>query len=78
MSMSNHRGRGRESEEMMASQTKLTQPEEDQFYKYRVLRIPVARRSEQLIIGVEKAKAIVLWFDEIKAFVNKHDGKDAA
>jgi len=58
----------------MATQDKPTAPIEDKFYKYPVLKIPTGRRNEQLIIGIEKARAIMLHLDAIQAFVNKHTG----
>jgi len=51
---------------------KLTAPEEDLFYKYPVLRIPTGRRNDQLIIGLEKARAIMMHLNAIREFVNKH------
>lgn len=58
---------------MMATrQPKLTAPAEDKFYKYPVLKIPTGRRNEQLIIGLEKAQAIMTNLGAIREFVNKH------
>lgn len=59
---------------------RLTKPQEDMFHKYPVLRIPTERQSEQLIIGLTKAKAIMMFVDDIRKFVNKHSEsvKDAA
>jgi len=67
-----------EMEEAMASQTKPTKPEEDIYYKYPVLKIPTGRRRELLIIGLEKAAAILENLPAIRSFVAKHAGKDAA
>jgi hypothetical protein len=57
---------------MATRQPKLTAPAEDMFYKYPVLKIPTGRRNEQLIIGVEKAQAIMTNLPAIREFVNKH------
>lgn len=61
----------------MASQVKLTQPEEDLYYKYPVLKIPTGRRRELLIIGLEKAAAILENLPAIRSFVDKHTEIDA-
>lgn len=53
--------------------TKLMSPVEDRFHKYPVLRIPTEKRHDQLIIGLEKARAILRWLDDIKSFVERHD-----
>jgi len=57
---------------MSERQRKLTVPEEAMFYKYPVLKIPTGRRNEQLIIGLEKAQAIMTNLGAIREFVNKH------
>lgn len=51
---------------------RLRTPVEDQFHKYPVLRIPTEKRNDQLIIGLEKARAILVWLDDIKSFVERH------
>lgn len=61
----------------MDSQMKLTQPEEDLYYKYPVLKIPTGRRRELLIIGLEKAEAILANLTAIRSFVDKHAEVDA-
>lgn len=67
-----------DKEDMMANQTNLTEPEEDLYYKYPVLKIPTGRRRELLIIGLEKAEAILANLTFIRSFVEKHARKDAA
>jgi hypothetical protein len=67
--------RNDEEGELMKT-SKITMPTEDTFHKYHVLRIPVNRRSEQLIIGVEKARAILTWIDEIREFLNKYSQEE--
>ncbi len=70
---------GRESrEEEMAMEKQLYQPVEDQFHKYPVLRIPTGKKNDQLIIGLEKARAIITWYREILKFVEKHRTEIAA
>lgn len=47
-------------------------PVEDVFHKYPVLKIPTGKRNELLIIGREKAEAIIKHFPYILAFHEKH------
>jgi len=49
-----------------------TYPTEDLYHKYPVLKIPTGRRTELLIIGLEKAEAVLKHFSTIEAFVQKH------
>jgi hypothetical protein len=47
-------------------------PYEDLFHKYPVLRIPTGRCQEELIIGREKAIAVLKYIDDIREFVARH------
>ena len=51
-------------------------PYEDMFHKYPVLRIPTGKRNEELIVGVNKAYAILKNINYIEQFVMRH-GQDA-
>lgn len=57
---------------------KLLVPEEDVHHIYPVLKIPTGRRTELLIIGLEKAEAVIKFFPYIQAFVQKHRSVRAA
>lgn len=67
----------REEDEYIMANPKITEPEEDLYYKYPVLKIPTGKRNELLIIGREKAEAILAHLSAIRAFVAKHAEKDA-
>jgi len=63
---------GRETMREEQRMEKFLRPMEDQFHKYPVLRIPTGKKNDQLIIGMEKARAIITYYEEIKKFVDKH------
>ncbi len=56
----------------VAMPPKVLTPVEDVFHKYPVLKIPTGKRNELLIIGMEKAEAIIRHFSSIEAFHSKH------
>jgi len=58
----------------VAMPQKMLIPEEDLFHKYPVLKIPTGKRNELLIIGREKAEAIIKHYPHILAFHEKHRG----
>lgn len=51
---------------------KLERPTEDKFHKYNVLKIPTEKQGELLIVGMNKARAIIKHYDTIREFVDKH------
>jgi hypothetical protein len=51
---------------------KLELPEEDLYHKYHVLKIPTEKQGELLIVGMNKARAIIKHYDAIREFVDKH------
>ncbi|OPY13673.1 MAG: hypothetical protein A4E66_00675 [Syntrophus sp. PtaB.Bin001] len=51
----------------------LAAPIEDKFHKYPVLRIPTGNGNDQLIIGLDKARAVLIWHDYIRRFVERND-----
>jgi len=53
---------------------RITEPQEDLFHKYPVLKIPTGKPGELLIIGLTKARAVIKYFRAIEDFVNRHSG----
>jgi hypothetical protein len=58
--------------EIPALYRKVTGPVEDTYHIYPVLLIPTEKPGETLVIGRRKAKAIVKYHDDIKAFLDRH------
>jgi hypothetical protein len=54
--------------------TRPTEPIEDMFYKYPVLKIPT-EAGEDLVVGLFKAQAILKHLEAIRGFVTKHRGR---
>jgi len=68
----------RDDEEYIMAKPRIVEPQEDMFHKYPVLKIPTGKRNELLIIGREKAVAILAHLPAIRSFVERHAGKAAA
>ncbi|HAJ27918.1 MAG TPA: hypothetical protein DCG53_11875 [Syntrophus sp. (in: bacteria)] len=56
----------------LAKDKSPTRPVESTYHIYPVLEIPTEKEGEKLIIGQRKARAVVKWIDEIRAFLDRH------
>lgn len=57
-----------------ALRRKVDAPVEEMFHIYPVLLIPSEKAGETIVIGCRKARAIIRWYEDIKAFHQRHQG----
>ena len=54
---------------------RLSGPKEDLHNQFPILRIPTGYQNQELVIGVNKARAALLHLEAIRRFVAKHEDR---